>query len=239
MCWALAETRNGKFSAAAVKQFLLTSVFLFFQWAIFFVSAGYVFEDRSWFYFSAALVHYAVSIAVQYKVNPALLVVRLKMKREGSKRWDEVLMRASNLMVIVLIPAVAGLDLRFGWASLDVSFVIVGLVLVVLSSIILNWAMMVNPYFEPTVRIQKERGHKVITNGPYSVVRHPGYSAGILFAVSIPMLIGSIFAFVPVGIYIFFMMLRTWLEDKTLQEELDGYSEYVTQIKHRLFPGIW
>jgi len=111
--------------------------------------------------------------------------------------------------------------------------------LIAVSSILLNWAMIVNPHFEPTVRIQKDRGHKVITSGPYNIVRHPGYLAGILFILSIPLMIGSVFTFIPAGIYVFLVTVRTWLEDKTLQEELDGYSEYAERIKYRLFPGIW
>jgi protein-S-isoprenylcysteine O-methyltransferase Ste14 len=148
-------------------------------------------------------------------------------------------MRLSNLTVIILIPAIAGLDFRFNWSILDTNFVFVGLVFGVASTVLLNWAMIANPHFEPTVRIQKERNHKVITSGPYKIVRHPGYLAGILFAISIPLLIGSFFSFFAVGIYVILMILRTCLEDKTLQEELEGYSEYISQVKYRLFPGIW
>jgi protein-S-isoprenylcysteine O-methyltransferase Ste14 len=227
-----------QFGIALAKQLVITSGFLFIQVVVFFVSAGNLSVLRPWFYFGTAFVHYVVSTAVQFKLNPELLVQRLKMKREGSKLWDEILMRLSNLMVIILIPAVAGLDFRFSWL-LGINFVFVGLVFVIVSSVLLNWAMIVNPYFEPTVRIQKERDHKVITNGPYNVVRHPGYFAGILFAISIPLLIGSFFAFIAVGIYVILMILRTWLEDKTLQEELEGYCEYVGQVKYRLFPEVW
>jgi protein-S-isoprenylcysteine O-methyltransferase Ste14 len=99
--------------------------------------------------------------------------------------------------------------------------------------------MISNKYFEPTVRIQKERGHSVITTGPYRIIRHPGYLSGILFAISIPLLIGSLFSFVGVGIYSFLMIVRTWLEDKTLQEELEGYKDYTKKVRYRLFPGIW
>jgi protein-S-isoprenylcysteine O-methyltransferase Ste14 len=96
-----------------------------------------------------------------------------------------------------------------------------------------------NPHFEPTVRIQKERDHKVITSGPYKLVRHPGYLAGILFVISVPLIIGSCFAFVPVGIYVILVVIRTFLEDNTLQEELEGYTKYASQVRKRLFPGIW
>ena len=99
--------------------------------------------------------------------------------------------------------------------------------------------MINNKYFEPTVRIQKEKYHKVITSGPYRIIRHPGYLSGILFAISIPLLIGSIFSFIGVGMYIIIIIIRTWLEDNTLQKELEGYEEYTRQVRYRLLPGIW
>ncbi len=233
------EVNSGQFGIALVKQLVLTSGLLFVQGVVFFVSAANLTDLRPWFYFGTALVHYIVSIAVQFKLNPELLVQRLKMKREGSKLWDEILMRLSNLIVIFLIPAIAGLDFRFVRALLDANFVFVGLVFVVASSILLNWAMVSNPYFEPTVRIQKERDHEVVSSGPYKIVRHPGYLAAIFFAISIPLLIGSLFSFIAVGVYVTFMILRTWLEDKTLLEELEEYYEYAGQVKYRLFPRIW
>jgi len=234
------ESNTKQFRMAAVKQFLVTSVMLFVQIVVFFVSAGHIADPRPWLFFVTAFVHYSVSTAVQYRLNPQLLVQRLKRRREGSKLWDELLMRASNLTVLIPIPVIAGLDVgRFHWSNIDPYFVAVGFMLIAVSSILLNWAMIVNPHFEPTVRIQKDRDHKAITSGPYNIVRHPGYLAGILFILSIPLMIGSVFTFIPAGIYVFLVTVRTWLEDKTLQEELDGYSEYAERIKYRLFPGIW
>jgi len=233
------KDNSKQFRIALTKQLFLTSIFLFVQLIVFFISAGYLIEKRSWFYFITAFVHYVVSATVQFKLNPKLLVQRLKIKRKGSKLWDEILMRFSNLSVIILVPVVAGLDFRFNWSILEIYFAFFGLIFVAASSIFLNWAMVLNPHFEPTVRIQKERDHKVIKNGPYKIVRHPGYLAGILFAISIPLLIGSSLAFISVGIYVILIVIRTWFEDKTLEEELEGYSEYVSQIRYRLFPRIW
>ena len=225
---------------AGAKQLLVSSLMLFIQLVVFLISAGHFPDFRPWVYFGTAFVHYCVSIAVQCKLNPELVVQRLKRKREGSKLWDEVLMRLSNLMVVVAIPAVAGLDYgRFHWFDLDVSFVVLGFLFVFASTFFLNWAMVVNPYFEPTVRIQKDRGHRVIASGPYAIVRHPGYLAGILFTLSIPVLIGSVLAFIPVGIYLVLIVARTWLEDETLRKELDGYSKYAELTRYRLLPGVW
>ena len=131
-------------------------------------------------------------------------------------------MRVSNLMLLIAVPVIAGLDVgRFQWSYLEVQFAVLGFVFFIVSAIFINWAMVVNPHFEQTVRIQKDRGHKVISSGPYKIVRHPGYFGGIVFAVSIPLIIGSIFALIPAGIYVILFMIRASLEDKTLHKELD------------------
>ena len=234
------EKNTKQFRVATIKQLTITSIFLLVQIIVFFVSAGNITNQRPWLYFITAFIHYSVSTAVQYKINPQLIVQRLKVKREGTKLWDEILMRTSNLMIIIAIPAVAGLDVgRFQWSNIDIYFAPLGLVCITISSIVLNYAMFVNIHFEPTVRIQKERAHKVIKSGPYRIMRHPGYLAGILFAVSIPLLIGSLFSYIPVSIYILLMIIRTWLEDMTLKKELNGYLDYSKQVKYRLIPWIW
>ena len=231
--------REKEFKVAGIKQLLLSSVMLVIQMVVFFISVGHIDGPRPWIFFGASFLHYSVSTAVQYKLNPELLVQRLKIRRKGSKLWDEILMRASNLTVLIAVPAVAGLDIgRFQSPSLDVPFAVAGFVLFITSTILLNWAMAVNPHFEQTVRIQKDRDHKVITCGPYKMVRHPGYLAGILFTLSIPLIIGSVFTLIPSGIYSLLMITRTSLEDRVLHKELEGYSEYAKRVRYRLFPGI-
>lgn len=230
-------SNNKQFRMAAIKQLLLVYALVFVQIVIFFVSAGQVADLRPWLFFATTLGHYPVSIAVQYRLNPELLVRRLKRKRKGSKLWDEVLMRISNLTMLIAVPAVAGLDVgRFHWSNLPVYFVALGFVFFAASTLLINWAMAVNRHFEPTVRIQEE--HKVITSGPYKIVRHPGYLAGILYSFAAPLMIGSVFSLIPVGIYVLLIVIRTWLEDNTLQRELDGYTEYAKLTRFRLFPGI-
>lgn len=121
------ERSSIQFRIASINKFFVASVMLSIQMIIFFVSAGHMTDYRPWLYFSTALIHYFVSVVVQHKLNPQLLVQRLKRKRKGSKLWDEILMRVCNLMVIFSNPAVAGLDGRFHWSNLDVHFTVAGL----------------------------------------------------------------------------------------------------------------
>jgi len=234
------ERNNKELRRSLIKQIILSCLMLSIQITIFFISAGHFDIPRAWIFFSVTFVYLIVSTAALYKLNPELLVQRLKRKREGSKRWDEILMRVSNLMVLIAVPAIAGLDIgRFHWSSLSIHFAVLGFMLYIISSILINWAMIVNPHFEPTVRIQKDRTHQVITTGPYKIVRHPGYLAGILFTLSIPLIIGGVFTFIPAGIYLLLMIIRTLFEDRTLHRELNGYSEYAKRVRYRLFPWIW
>ena len=99
--------------------------------------------------------------------------------------------------------------------------------------------MLVNQHFEGTVRIQKDRDHKVISTGPYKYIRHPGYVGMIIGAFSPCLIVGSLVSFIPVIIAIIAIILRTHFEDKFLRAELDGYADYAKKTKCRLFPGIW
>ena len=104
---------------------------------------------------------------------------------------------------------------------------------------LLTWSMAANAFFSQTVRIQKDRGHTVATGGPYRYVRHPGYAASILFQIATPLILGSVWAFIPCGLTVLLSVVRTALEDRTLLEELPGYAEYAQQTRYRLLPGIW
>jgi len=225
---------------AGLKQAGLSSALLAVMMVVFFASAGRFDLPRAWAFFGATFVYMSLSAVALYRYSPELLVQRLKMRREGSKTWDEVLMRACNLTAMLVVPAVAGLDVgRFGWSGLGALFAALGFIIFVFSSVLINWAMIENPYFEPTVRLQEDRGHRVVTTGPYSLVRHPGYLSGILWTFSIPLVIGSLYTIAPVILYSALMIFRTYLEDRTLHDELTGYAEYAERVRYRLFPGVW
>jgi protein-S-isoprenylcysteine O-methyltransferase Ste14 len=116
---------------------------------------------------------------------------------------------------------------------------LISFVLVALGYALSSWAMLSNPFFSGTVRIQGERGHSVATAGPYHYVRHPGYSGWILANLTTPVALGSLWGLLPGLLVVLGFVVRTAMEDRTLQTELDGYKEYTQQVRYRLVPGIW
>lgn len=172
--------------------------------------------------------------------SPEMLAERVNRSRKGVKKWDLVLLSIVGVVELVKY-VVAGLDMRHGWSPpMPPALQLIGVVAAVLGYVVIGvWSMAANAFFSMVVRIQKDRGHTVVTDGPYRYVRHPGYAGSILFTIATPFVLGSLWAFIPCGLAALLFVARTALEDKTLQEELDGYKEYAQQTRYRLLPGVW
>jgi protein-S-isoprenylcysteine O-methyltransferase Ste14 len=99
--------------------------------------------------------------------------------------------------------------------------------------------MVANTFFSTTYRLQEDRGHAVASSGPYRVVRHPGYVGTIAFELATPIMLGSLWALMLGGLGALLIVVRTALEDRTLQEELPGYAEYTQRTRYRLLPKVW
>ncbi len=136
---------------------------------------------------------------------------------------------------------VAGLDVgRFHWSdSAPQVLRALGLVLFAAAMAFMIWAVVVNRFFSSVVRIQRDRGHHVITTGPYRFVRHPGYAGGLLLFLGGGLALGSWLALLLGLPMIPGIIRRTVIEDRKLREELEGYSEYAKKVRYRLIPGIW
>jgi protein-S-isoprenylcysteine O-methyltransferase Ste14 len=132
------------------------------------------------------------------------------------------------------------LDFR-NQASPELSSLVQGiaLVVVVLGFLWGTWAFVVNAYFSAVVRIQEDRGQTVVQDGPYRFMRHPGYTGGLVAYLAVPVMLGALWALIPAVFLILVLIIRTSMEDKTLQEELPGYSEYAKRTRYRIIPGIW
>jgi len=206
--------------------------------AVLFISAGRLDWPRAWIYFGSCILAVTANAVGLIWKNPGLLSERWK-KRANTKTFDKVFMALYTPTVFTL-PVVAGLDAgRFGWSSMPPATLYLGVALLLLAIIPIAGAMATNPHLETTVRIQEDRGHKVITSGPYRVVRHPMYAGAILQFAGAPLALGSLWAYVPTGLVTLLFIVRTALEDRTLRNELPGYEAYAQRTRYRLLPGIW
>jgi len=209
--------------------------------AIIFLAAGRLDWLWGWIFIGLTAIFLASHVVLLVPINPDLLVERAGgLRQEGGKRWDRWLAALAGGVFPVASWYIAGLDLRLAWSlPKPLAVHLIGMGAVILGFALFMWAMVSNAYFSEVVRIQGDRGHKVATEGPYRFVRHPGYTGAILSFLGSPLLLGSWWAFIPTAIGIGGYVLRTALEDKTLQLELEGYQAYTEQVHCRLIPGVW
>ena len=219
-------------------RFALALVSVALSVAGFFWVAGDWGWPRGWVALGFMLATQATSQWIVWRRNPELLRHRSRIG-SGTKRWDRWWLSCFGLLY-VSVWVVAALDHRFAWSVMPLWYFAVGAPLYLLFVAGLTWAMVANPHFEKTVRIQEDRDHRVIDTGPYAHVRHPGYAFLIVgFLPSAPLLLGSWWALVPAVACALWLVLRTALEDRTLRRELSGYEEYAQRVRHRLCPGLW
>jgi protein-S-isoprenylcysteine O-methyltransferase Ste14 len=195
---------------------------------------------QGWVYAAVNILSFIVSRLILNRVHPDLIRERARfMEAQDTKPWDKIL---APMLAFgsILVAVTAGLDHLYGWSSAFPAWVnVTALTVIVLGYAFSSWALIVNRFFSGTVRIQTERGHHVVTDGPYRIVRHPGYAGGMLGFVLIPLLLDSLWSFIPVALLTAILIVRTALEDKTLQEELPGYRGFAQRTRYRLIPGVW
>ncbi|UPT77520.1 isoprenylcysteine carboxylmethyltransferase family protein [Sulfurovum sp. XGS-02] len=174
--------------------------------------------------------------------DPALLAERLKLVplHKEQKAWDKALMLLFFIAGIGLY-LLPGFDvMRYAWSDpLPLWVRVIAMLVHIPSLALLFWVMHENTYLSQVVKIDKERGHEVITTGPYAVIRHPMYTVTIILLFAVPVALGSRFSLIISLFLTVLLIVRTYLEDRTLHAELEGYSEYAKQTVYRLIPGIW
>jgi protein-S-isoprenylcysteine O-methyltransferase Ste14 len=180
----------------------------------------------------------AVNLVILRWKNPKVIAARMQ-KQPAFAKFEKVMLPLF-LPAVLAIPVVAGLDaVRYVWTFLPVWAMWTGVIIHVAGDAFMLWAMIVNPYLAGEVRIQTERGHRVIAVGPYAIVRHPMYAGLILILGGIPLFLGSWWTFVPASAVGFLLSIRMLFEDRMLCKELLGYEAYATSTPHRLIPGVW
>jgi protein-S-isoprenylcysteine O-methyltransferase Ste14 len=158
----------------------------------------------------------------------------------NAKAWDKVLAPLMAVSISFPMFIVAGLDHRHNWSSeFPLWLIMIGFILIALGYAFAAWALAENRFFSSVVRIQTDRGHVVCDTGPYRFVRHPGYAGNIPPLFGIVLALGSVWALLPAAAALIITVIRTALEDRTLQEELPGYRDYARRVHYRLIPGIY
>jgi protein-S-isoprenylcysteine O-methyltransferase Ste14 len=202
-----------------------------------FVPAGTLSWGRGWWFCAVFAFAVVLGLVVLWQLNPEIFEARSRVQ-PGTKAHDYLYLTMVLGGLTAILP-VAGLGFRFGWAQTPDWAVWLGYVLFAVSFAGQTWPQVVNRHFEPGVRIQKDRGQTVIDTGPYAIVRHPGYIAASLFAVSMALSLGSWWALVPALVVVVALIPRTLFEERTLIDELPGYSEYTRRVRYRWVPGVW
>jgi protein-S-isoprenylcysteine O-methyltransferase Ste14 len=203
-----------------------------------FLPAGTWRWTKGWLFVLVTVVAGGAGLLYLWWTNPEILAARINA-HQGTKPWDLALLSVYFAAFLSIFPVAALDDARFHWWPLPVWAWVLGDTLLLAGIFLMTWAMSVNKFFEPTVRLQVDRGQRVIDVGPYAWVRHPGYVACFFLLTGIALSLGSGWALVPACAACLILVLRTWWEDRTLQAELAGYREYSRQVRFRLVPGVW
>lgn len=227
-----------RFSGPSVGLFVQLPATLVIMVAALFWPAGTFDWPRGWMFLGAFVVLMVVGIVWVWLTNPELFVVRQKFQK-GTKAWDAVVASLTVILFAAILPIAAMDDARFHWAPQPDWVVWIGYALLTVGFFGTTWAQSVNRHFEATVRIQTDRGHKVIDTGPYAFIRHPGYSFAIIMSAGMALSLGSLYALIPVGISVLLLAGRTLGEEAELRKGLEGYVDYTKRVRFRWIPGIW
>ena len=205
--------------------------------ALFCFAAKWVLKPRAIVYFSLYLLFAVVSMFVMFYKNPETLAARGKVAT-NSPLWDKVLLGFYWILAFYAIYIIAGLESNGAPIALGFTFFF-GIVLLVFSSLLSLWAVGVNTFLESTARIQTDRDQTVCSSGPYRLVRHPTYSAVVLWCASVAMVFQTPLTGAVAGFILIIIVTRTALEDQMLLRSLDGYRAYAAKVKFRLVPYLW
>ena len=222
-----------------IRGIIVQSIIIIIGFAILFISAGTLAWVNAWIYVGLVSIYWVISTVVLARLNPEMLNERGSVVKKGTKGFDKVWVAIYPILTFGNL-VVMGFDaIRFQWSFMPFWLTFVGIFMFISTTPVALLAMAVNKFFEWTVRIPDDRQQYVCTSGPYKLMRHPGYAGLIVSILAYPLVLGSWWGFVLSGILTIIIVIRTALEDRTLQNEMPGYREYAKQVKYRLIPLVW
>jgi protein-S-isoprenylcysteine O-methyltransferase Ste14 len=234
-------THETDLQSEVTRRFLVRTVlYLIIIGAILFGAAGTFDWPEAWIYLAwAAIISFGGGFWLA-RHDPALLAERLgSLIQRDQKRWDKIFMTIMMALWfgwLVLMGLDAG---RYHWSHVPIALQLAGFVLLCLGSYLVGLTFRANSYAAPVVKIQKERGHRVVTTGPYAYVRHPMYAGALLILAGAPLLLGSWWGLAAAAAFVLLIAIRAVLEERMLAAELAGYADYAARVRYRLVPYLW
>ena len=223
---------------ALLKRVVSVFVVILIMDLLLFVPAGTLDWLAAWI-LSALYAGFLLAYVVWGTLSAPDLLRERSRVASNVKSWDKAIMAIYTALLLATL-VLAGFDVgRTQRSLMPAALQALGLVGLVLSGGLIFWTIRSNAYLGRMVRIQEDRGHRVVTGGPYRCVRHPMYAGLIVLFPSMTLFLGSWWALAPAGLIAVLMVIRTVLEDRMLQAELAGYAEYAQRTRYRLLPGVW
>ena len=216
-----------------------TLLWLAITGALLFALAGTIRWPEAWAFLALWLAGGLISGLSLAKQNPDILKERLRPPmQKAQKDWDRPLLLAI-LVGWAALHIVAGLDARYDLSAVPCWLEVAGSIGFMLSIYVFHIVMRENTYASAVVKVDTERGHKVISTGPYAWVRHPMYGGAIFYFIGAPLLLGSWYPLIVGIVLIGILALRAVWEEQTLAAELPGYADYAQRVRYRMVPGVW
>jgi protein-S-isoprenylcysteine O-methyltransferase Ste14 len=218
---------------------ILKSIFgILFFIALLFIPAGRLDWIEGWLFLGFYLIGVTYFFVRTYRKDPGLLIERSKT-RKNTEKWDKVIIYIYSILLFLMIIFISLDAGRFQWSPVLIGFKISAWVLCLPVLMFSYWAISVNTFASQFVRVQDDRGHRVIDRGPYRYVRHPMYTGLIITIICIPLMLGAWYGLIFSVLIGILFVIRTIREDRTLCEKLEGYKEYTEKVKYRLIPLTW
>jgi protein-S-isoprenylcysteine O-methyltransferase Ste14 len=207
--------------------------------ALLFLPAGTLHWPAAWLYLATTAVVSLAGGLWLAKVDPGLLEERMKpMMQKGQPAADKKFMLAFSFAALIWF-LVIGFDRRRQWSDMPVVLQALGYVLLLTATALMVRVARENSFAAPVVKVQAERGHRVIDTGPYALVRHPMYSGVVLYFAAMALLLGSWWGLVLSPVFLVLFAIRAGVEERALADGLPGYADYLARVRYRLLPGVW
>jgi protein-S-isoprenylcysteine O-methyltransferase Ste14 len=221
------------------KLLLQTLIWVVGMGALLFVSAGTLHWPAAWIFLGTIAILGVAGGLWLAKTDPALLAERMRpIMQRDQPAADKKFMLAFGFVALIWFLAI-GLDERYHTSDVPLALQVLGWAMLPLSTGFIMWVMRENSFAAPVVKLQTERGHRVISTGPYAWVRHPMYTGTILFFVGAPLLLGSWWGVAMSPLFVVLFAVRARIEERALLAGLPGYGDYAARVRYRLVPGLW